>query len=202
MLILSLSFYKIKQNKVKYLIACLGNIGAEYANTRHNAGFLVADALVNDLSGKFSIERHAFLSELHYKSRTLVVIKPTTYMNLSGKAVKYWLDKEKIPIENMLVVVDDIALPLGTLRMKAKGGDAGHNGLTDIIIRLNTDVFPRLRVGIGDDFPKGFQVEYVLGQWSVKEVEIILPRINSAVEIIKSFVTFGTEKTMTDFNNK
>lgn len=187
---------------MKYLVVGLGNIGFEYANARHNIGFVVADALVNMLEGKFSVERHAFVSEVRFKGRTLVVIKPTTYMNLSGKAVKYWLGKEKIPIENLLVVVDDIALPLGTLRMKAKGGDAGHNGLTDIILKLNTDVFPRLRVGIGDDFPKGFQVDYVLGQWSKKETELMIPRVEAAVEIIKSFVTIGIEKSMSAFNNK
>lgn len=187
---------------MKYLIVGLGNIGAEYANTRHNVGFVVADALANELAGKFTLERHAYISEVKFKGRTLVVIKPTTYMNLSGKAVKYWLEKEKIPVENLLVVVDDIVLPLGTLRMKAKGGDAGHNGLTDIIIKLNTDLFPRLRVGIGDDFAKGFQVDYVLGQWTKKETELMIPRVEAAVEIIKSFVTVGIEKTMTAFNNK
>ena len=187
---------------MKYLVVGLGNVGAEYANTRHNVGFVVADALVNDLEGKFSVERHAFYSEVKFKGRKLIIIKPTTYMNLSGKAVKYWLAKEKIQLENMLVVVDDIALPLGTLRMKAKGGDAGHNGLTDIIMKLNTDVFPRLRVGIGDDFPKGFQIDYVLGQWSKKETELMIPRVEAAVEIIKSFVTIGIDKTMTAFNGK
>lgn len=187
---------------MKYLVAGLGNIGAEYANTRHNVGFVVADALVNELKGSWKIERLASVSNVKYKGRTLVVIKPTTYMNLSGKAIKYWLDQEKIPIENLLVVVDDIALPLGIMRMKAKGGDAGHNGLTDIILKLNTDAFPRLRVGIGDDFPKGFQVDYVLGQWSKKEVDIMIPKIEMAVEVIKSFVSIGIGPTMTAYNNK
>lgn len=123
-------------------------------------------------------------------------------MNLSGKAVKYWLDKEKIPIERLLLVVDDIALPPGTLRMKAKGGDAGHNGLTDTIIKLNTDQFPRLRIGIGNDFAPGFQSEYVLGEWSKKEVEMMIPRIEKAVEMIKSFVSIGIGRTMTNYNNK
>lgn len=187
---------------MKYLIVGLGNIGAEYANTRHNVGFVAADALVNDLKGSWKVERLASVSNVKFKGRTLVVIKPTTYMNLSGKAVKYWLDQEKIPIENLLVVVDDIALPIGLLRLKAKGGDAGHNGLTDIIIKLNTDVFPRLRVGIGDDFAKGYQSDYVLGQWSKKEVDIMIPKIDMAVDVIKSFVSIGIGRTMTAYNNK
>ena len=187
---------------MKYLIAGLGNVGVEYANTRHNAGFVAADALVNDLKGEWKVEKLASVSTVKFKSRTLVVIKPTTYMNLSGKSVKYWLEKEKIPIERLLVIVDDIAIPLGTLRMKAKGGDAGHNGLTDIILKLNTDVFPRLRIGIGDDFARGYQSEYVLGQWSKKEVELMIPRIEQTIEIVKSFVSIGIGRTMTAFNNK
>jgi len=187
---------------LKYLIVGLGNVGAEYANTRHNIGFVVTDALVKELKGKWKVERLASVSKVKFKGRTLVVIKPTTYMNLSGKSVKYWLDQEKIPVERMLVVVDDIAIPLGTLRMKAKGGDAGHNGLTDIILKLNTDAFPRLRVGIGDNFRRGYQSEYVLGEWSKKEVDVMIPRIEKAVEIIKSFVTIGIGRTMTAYNNK
>ena len=187
---------------MKYLIAGLGNIGAEYASTRHNVGFVVADALVKEQKGEFKVERLASVSKVKFKGRTLVVIKPTTYMNLSGKAVKYWMEKENIPVERVLVVVDDIALPLGTLRMKAKGGDAGHNGLTDIILKFGTDTFPRLRIGIGDDFPRGYQSDYVLGEWSKKEVELMIPRIEAAVEIVKSFVTVGIGRTMTAFNNK
>lgn len=123
-------------------------------------------------------------------------------MNLSGKAVKYWMDQEKIPIERILVVLDDIALPLGTLRMKARGGDAGHNGLTDIILKLDTDVFPRLRMGIGNDFPRGYQADYVLSQWSRSEEKLMIPRVETAVEAIKSFVTLGIDRTMTTYNNK
>ncbi len=198
------TFARIRQiiSRMKYLIACLGNIGAEYANTRHNIGFVVADALAGDLKNKFETERLASVSRLKYKGRTLVVIKPTTYMNLSGKAVKYWLTKEKIPLDKLLVVLDDIALPLGTLRMKKQGGDAGHNGLTDIIEKLGTNVFSRLRMGIGNDFPKGFQVDYVLGQWSRSETDLLIPRVEKAVEIIKSFVTLGTDRTMNLYNNK
>lgn len=177
-------------------------MGVEYANTRHNVGFVVADALVKELKGEWKVEKLASKSTVKFKGRTLVVIKPSTYMNLSGKAVKYWLNKENIPIEKLLVVVDDIALPMGMLRMKAKGGDAGHNGLTDTIIKLNTDVFPRLRVGIGDNFPRGYQSEYVLGQWTKDEIEIMIPRIEKAVEVIKSFVSIGISRTMTAYNNK
>jgi peptidyl-tRNA hydrolase, PTH1 family len=187
---------------MKYLIACLGNIGAEYADTRHNIGFMVGDYLCNDLSGKFETTRLAQLALLKYKSRSLVVIKPTTYMNLSGKAIQYWLRQEQIPVENLLVVVDDIALPLATLRLKLKGGDAGHNGLEHIINTLGTNQFSRLRFGIGDDFPKGRQVDYVLGSWTRQELEIIEPKISVAADMIKSFATIGAERTMTAFNNK
>ncbi len=187
---------------MKYLIACLGNVGAEYANTRHNIGFVVADALAGDLKGKFETERLASIARIKFKGRTLVVIKPTTYMNLSGKAVKYWLTKEKMPLDKLLVVLDDIALPLGMLRLKKQGGDAGHNGLTDIIEKLGTNVFPRLRVGIGNDFPKGYQVDYVLGEWSRSETDLLIPRVEKAVEIIKNFVTLGTDRTMNLYNNK
>jgi len=187
---------------LKYLIVGLGNIGAEYANTRHNIGFDIADKLVYDLKGEFRVERLASVAKVKFKGRQLVVIKPTTYMNLSGKSVKYWLDQEKIPIERLLVVVDDIALPLGTLRLKTKGGDAGHNGLTDIIIKLNTTSFPRLKVGIGNDFPRGYQSDYVLGKWGNQEIDIMLPRVDVAVDIIKSFVSIGPGLTMTNFNNK
>jgi len=191
---------------MKYLIAGLGNVGVEYANTRHNIGFVVADALCGDLKGSFAIDRLASVSRLKFKGRTLVVIKPTTYMNLSGKSIKYRMDKEKIPLERTLIVLDDIALPLGLLRMKAKGGDAGHNGLTDIILKLNTDVFPRLRIGIGSDFPKGYQSDYVLGQWSKTEEKLMIPQVekspHKAVEVIKSFVTLGIDRTMTAYNNK
>ncbi len=187
---------------LKYLIAGLGNIGAEYVNTRHNIGFVVCDALAKDLGTSFTVDRLASRAEARFKGRTLIMIKPTTYMNLSGKSIKYWLDKENIPLENLLVVVDDIALPLGILRMKQKGGDAGHNGLTDIMLKLNTSEYSRLRVGIGDDFRRGFQVDYVLGQWTRDEEKTLIPRIDVAVEMIKSYATIGIGRTMTAFNNK
>ena len=187
---------------MKYLIAGLGNIGAEYVNTRHNIGFEVAELLIHDLKGNTSVEKLAIVSKVKYKGRTLVVIKPTTFMNLSGKAIKYWLEKEKIPISNLLVILDDIALPTGTLRMKPKGGDAGHNGLTDIIDKLNTNVFPRLRIGIGDNFPRGRQVDYVLGQWTKSEEKLMMEKLPTTVEMIKSFCTIGIERTMGGFNGK
>lgn len=187
---------------MKYLIVGLGNIGAEYNNTRHNIGFDVVDKLVYDLKGEFKVDRLASVANVKFKSRQLLVIKPSTYMNLSGKAVKYWLDKEKIDISKLLVISDDIALDIGQLRLKPKGGDAGHNGLTDIIIKLNTTTFPRLRFGIGNDFPRGYQSDYVLGKWSNKEIDLLLPRVDTATEIIKSFVSIGMGLTMTNFNNK
>ena len=187
---------------MKYLIACLGNIGAEYDNTRHNIGFKVADYLNEDLKGTFSTQRLAQVSELRYKGRTMVVIKPTTYMNLSGKSVKYWMQQEKIPIENILIVLDEIALPLGTLHMRKKGSDAGHNGLANIIDILGTNVFPRLRFGIGDDFPKGKQIDFVLGKWKPSEIDIVNSRLEIAANFIKSFVTQGVDKTMNQMNNK
>jgi PTH1 family peptidyl-tRNA hydrolase len=162
----------------------------------------VLDALALNARVKFSSARYASLSKMKFKGRTFVLIKPTTYMNLSGKAVKYWLTKEKIPIENLLVILDDIALPLGFLRMKKKGGDAGHNGLVSIIERLGTTEFPRLRIGIGDDFALGYQSEYVLNRWTKTEEKIMIPRIEIAVEMIKNFATIGIELTMTTYNNK
>ena len=198
-------FHRGKHNKpdeMKYLIACLGNIGAEYENTRHNIGFKIADRLAKDLECTFTTGRLAQVSEMKYRGKTLVVIKPTTYMNLSGKAVKYWLNEEKIPIENLLVINDDIALPFGTLRLRKKGADGGHNGLTDIIEKLGTNEFCRLRFGLGDDFPRGHQIDFVLGQWKASEEPIVDEKADMAVEIIKSFVTQGPDRTMTQFNNK
>lgn len=187
---------------MKFLICGLGNIGSEYEDTRHNIGFLVLDALAKELNAKFETGRHAYVAEAKFKGRTLILIKPTTYMNLSGKAVKYWLDKENIPRENLLVVVDDIALETGVLRTKKSGSDGGHNGLIHITETLLTKDFARLRFGIGNDFAKGYQVNYVLGKWTRKEEEIILPKIEMAVEVIKNFTTIGIERTMNFFNNK
>ena len=185
---------------MKYLIIGLGNIGEEYANTRHNIGFDIADALTADLKGTFTPDRYASVARLKHKGRILVVVKPSTYMNLSGKAVKYWLTKEDIPVENSLVLVDEIALPLSTLRLNPKGSDGGHNGLIDIIEKLNTTAFPRIRFGIGNDFPRGAQVDYVLSRWSAEQKKMIAPKLLKTVEMIKAFTTIGIERTMTQYN--
>lgn len=192
----------------KFLIAGLGNIGEEYTRTRHNIGFLVAERLAADLNkdetgGKlFSTDRLVTIHHTRFKGKGVVVIKPTTFMNLSGKAVQYWLQAEKIPVNHLLVVTDDLALPYGTLRMKKSGGAGGHNGLTDIIDTLQTENFPRLRFGIGSEFQRGKQVDYVLGQWSEDEQKILNERIDQAVLMIKSFIGIGIDRTMSDFNNK
>jgi len=185
---------------MKYLIAGLGNIGDEYANTRHNVGFQVVDAFAR-LSGiSFLTGRYASTCKVKVKNHELLLIKPSTYMNLSGKAIRYWLEKENIPVENMLVVVDDIALPPGQIRIKLKGGDGGHNGLYSIIETLQTQEFARLRFGIGKDFPKGYQSDYVLGPWTPEESEMLAPRMLEAVEAIKSFVMDGPGVAMTKYN--
>jgi peptidyl-tRNA hydrolase, PTH1 family len=173
---------------MKYLIAGLGNIGDEYANTRHNIGFTVVDALARLSGVSFQPGRYADIARMKIKNKSLILIKPSTYMNLSGKAIRYWLETEKILMENLLVVVDDIALPPGQLRLRLKGGPGGHNGLISIIETLETEEFARLRFGIGNDFAKGFQTEYVLGKWTKAEEEILIPKLIEAVEVIKSFV--------------
>jgi PTH1 family peptidyl-tRNA hydrolase len=185
---------------MKYLIVGLGNIGAEYDATRHNIGFDVADVFVIKHGGAFASGRLANVAECSWKGKKFIVIKPTTYMNLSGRAVKYWMDKEKIPVENLLVLVDDLALPLETLRLRAGGSHAGHNGLKDIEAALGTNKYPRLRFGIGNDFPKGRQIEFVLGKWQKKELPVIQDKILKAVEMIESFATAGLEHTMSTFN--
>lgn len=185
---------------MKFLIAGLGNIGAEYDATRHNIGFDVADTFVIKNGGSFALDRHAFVSEVKWKGKTFLVIKPTTYMNLSGKAIKYWLDKEKIPMENMMVIVDELALPLGTLRIRASGSAAGHNGLKSIEASLLTDKYQRLRFGIGSDFPKGRQVEFVLGKWKPSEVPMVKEMMLKSVDAIECFASQGIGKAMTFFN--
>lgn len=181
---------------MKYLIVGLGNIGAEYAHTRHNIGFLIADELTKDSSVSFEKNTHAFIAKTTYKGRQLVVIKPTTYMNLSGKAINYWMQKEKVPVENVLVLVDDIALPFGTLRLRAKGSDGGHNGLRNIQEMLGHANYPRLRFGIGNNYNKGKQIDYVLGNWSHDELLLLPERVGQAVTIIQSFVSIGLQRTM------
>lgn len=187
---------------MKYLIAGLGNIGGEYAHTRHNIGFDVLDALAGASNIFFEDGRYGFTCQFRIKGKTVYLLKPSTYVNLSGKAIDYWLKKHKVPIENLLVVVDDLALPFGVLRLKPRGGDAGHNGLINITEVLGTSNFARLRFGIGDDFPKGYQVDYVLSEFTEDEKSSLPDRINTAGEIIKSFVTAGVQITMNQFNNK
>ncbi|WP_316742382.1 aminoacyl-tRNA hydrolase [Pedobacter antarcticus] len=185
---------------MKYLIVGLGNIGSEYANTRHNIGFNIADQLVKELGGEFANLRLAYYSEVSWKGKKLHVIKPTTYMNLSGKAVNYWMQELRIPLENVLVIVDDLALPLGKLRLKLKGSSAGHNGLKSIEATCGGQDYPRLRFGIGDDFPKGRQADYVLGLFYKEELPELPALIDKSVALIQSFVTAGPAKTMTAFN--
>lgn len=187
---------------MKYLIAGLGNIGDEYADTRHNIGFNVLDALAGASSIFFKNDRLAAVAELRFKGRTFVLIKPSTYMNLSGKAINYWLQAEKIPVENLLVIVDELALPFGTIRIKGKGSDGGHNGLKSIQETLGTVNYARLRFGIGNDYPKGAQVNYVLGKWTKEEMTALTPRIEIACDAIKAFGTIGLQLAMTQFNNK
>lgn len=187
---------------MKYLITGLGNIGPEYKNTRHNIGFQILDALAGASNISFSDKRYGFVSEYKYKSRTFVLLKPTTYMNLSGRAVNYWLQKEKIPVDKLLVLVDDIALPFGSVRLRAKGGPGGHNGLINVSNILGHNNYARLRFGIGDNFHQGFQIDYVLSDWTKEEQNLIPERIEHCIEIIKSFGTIGVERTMNFFNTK
>ena len=183
-----------------YLIAGLGNIGSEYAGTRHNIGFDVVDTLVSKHGGSFVTERLASLAEISYRGKTLTCIKPSTYMNLSGKAVRYWLEKKKIPLERLLVVTDDIALPISRLRLRGDGSHAGHNGLKSVFEELQTDKYPRLRYGVGNDFPRGMQVEWVLGAWFKEDLPLIKIKNEKAVQVIESFVHAGLERTMNDYN--
>jgi len=180
----------------KFLIVGLGNVGNEYSHTRHNIGFDVLDAFVIKNNGQYKLDRLAYISEIKWKGRTFVCIKPTTYMNLSGKAFKYWMDKEKIELENTLTIVDDLALPLSKIRLRASGSDAGHNGLRDIQLTLGTDKYPKLRFGIGNNFPKGMQVEFVLGKWFPEERPIVIKKIDKSTEVIEQFATIGIEKAM------
>jgi PTH1 family peptidyl-tRNA hydrolase len=187
---------------MKYLIIGLGNPGDKYENTRHNIGFKVLDHFLSSLDDPWSTQKLGDVSRIKFKGRTLVFLKPSTFMNLSGKAVNYWMQKEKIPVENIMVITDDIALPFGKLRMKGKGSDGGHNGLKDIIAVLNSSTFARLRFGVGNEFSKGRQVDYVLGEWSAEEEEKLDERMKICSEFIKGFVTIGLQQTMNNWNNK
>ncbi len=185
---------------MKYLIVGLGNIGMEYDMTRHNIGFDVADAFVIKHGGSFTLDRHAYVAHCKWKGKQFVVIKPTTYMNLSGKAVKYWMDKEKIAIENILVILDDLALPIEALRLRQGGSAAGHNGLKNIELILQTDQYPRLRFGIGNNYPKGRQADFVLSKWTSDELPIVKDKVIKSIDIIESFAAQGIAKTMSLYN--
>lgn len=186
----------------KYLIVGLGNIGAEYVNTRHNIGFKVVDRLAQQEGASFETAKLGAMAEVRIKGRTLLLLKPNTYMNLSGKAIKYWLDKENIPMENLLVITDDLNLPFGTIRIKAKGSDGGHNGLKSTQQILNTADYARFRFGISDEFKKGKQVDYVLGEWDEEEKAKLSERLNMSAEAVKSFVLSGLGNTMSNYNGK
>lgn len=187
---------------MKYLIVGLGNIGPEYADTRHNVGFMIADELVASLKGSFETDRYGDVAHVRLKNKQLVVLKPSTYMNLSGNAVRYWRDREKIDVSHILIVVDDLALPVGAIRIKPSGSDAGHNGLKSVAEMLGTQAYPRLRFGIGNEFPRGAQVDFVLGSFPAVERQIVKERIPVAVDAIKDCVLCGITHAMTNFNNK
>ena len=187
---------------MKYLIAGLGNIGPEYHETRHNIGFMTVDALAAKTGATFADGRYGFTARLTLKGRQIVLLKPSTYMNLSGNAVRYWLQKENIPLENLLVVVDDLSLAFGTLRLKGKGSDGGHNGLKHIAATLGTQEYARLRFGIGNDFPRGGQIDYVLSSFTEEEYKLMPERLKTAGEIIQSFCLAGLDITMNQFNHK
>ena len=186
----------------KYLIVGWGNIGDEYAGTRHNAGFMVLDAFAKAYNIHLEDKRYGFVAETSIKGRKVILLKPSTFMNLSGNAVRYWMNKENIDLERLLVVVDDLALPLGALRLKPSGSNAGHNGLGNIQSVLGTDRYARLRVGIGNDFPRGMQIQWVLGRFDNEDLDVLNPKIETAVDIIKSFVLAGIDITMNAFNKK
>ena len=186
----------------KFLIVGLGNIGSEYANTRHNIGFKILDFIANQEAITFQTAKLGAVAELKIKGRTLIFLKPNTYMNLSGKAVKYWLEKENIAKDNMLVITDDLNLAFGTIRIKAKGSDGGHNGLKNIQLELNSTEYPRFRFGISDAFKKGQQVNYVLGEWDEEEKEKLKERLSLSAEIVKSFALAGLNNTMNEYNGK
>lgn len=187
---------------MKFLIVGLGNTGNEYAHTRHNIGFDVVNAFVQKHGGSFRTDRLAYVADVKWKGKIFVCICPTTFMNLSGKAVKYWMDKEKTALENILVIVDDIALPLSKLRLRPGGSDAGHNGLRSLQELLGTTEYPKLRFGIGNDFPKGMQSDFVLGKWKKEEEPLVKLKIEKAVETIESFAAQGITAAMNQVNNK
>ncbi len=185
----------------RFLIVGLGNPGEEYANTRHNIGYDVVGAFVNKHGAAFKVDRLAYMAEVKWKGKVFICICPTTFMNLSGRAFKYWLDKEKIPLEHTLTVLDDLALPLEKLRLRATGSDAGHNGLKDIQQSIGTNAYPKLRFGIGNQFPKGMQADFVLGKWKKDELPLVNVKVQKCIEIIESFAAIGLDRTMSTVNN-
>lgn len=186
----------------KFLIVGLGNIGPDYVGTRHNIGFMIADKLVDSVDGSFSSCRYGDMAKIRVKNAELMVLKPSTFMNSSGLAVRYWMNKEKMPLENLLVLVDDLALPFGAIRMRSGGSDAGHNGLKSIAAELGTQNYARLKFGIGQDFPKGCQIDYVLGEFPVEEKMLLPERIGVAVDAVKAYALSGLPFAMTHYNNK
>lgn len=187
---------------MKYLIVGLGNIGDEYAGTRHNIGFIVLDAFAQASNISFSTERYGDVARMRLKNKQLILLKPSTYMNLSGNAVRYWMQQEGIAEENLLVIVDDLALPFGAIRIKERGSDAGHNGLKDIARVLGNSNYARLRFGIGNDFPRGTQIDYVLGRFTPEQQKELPARVEVAVDAVKEYVLAGPQNAMCKFNNK
>jgi len=193
---------RIEKNMKKKLIVGLGNIGDKYTNTRHNIGFKILDEVAQEHNVSFETEKLGDIASFRFKGRTFILLKPSTFMNLSGKAVKYWMDKEKISIENILVVTDDLNIDFGTIRLKAKGSDGGHNGLKDIQEKLGTNKYPRFRFGVGANYSKGRQVDYVLGEWNKEETSLLIERLPLSAKVITSFGTDGLANTMNNYNNK
>ena len=186
---------------VKFLVVGLGNVGNEYAHTRHNIGFDVVMAFVQKHGASLRQDRLAFVAEVKWKGKIFICVCPTTYMNLSGKAVKYWMDKEKIDLQNMLVVVDDVALPLAKIRIRAGGSDGGHNGLKSLQESLGSTQYPKLRFGIGNHYPKGMQADFVLGKWAKEEEPVVKKKIETCIEVIETFATAGISTAMNTYNN-
>ena len=186
----------------KFLIVGLGNIGEKYTNTRHNIGFKIVDEVAEEHNVAFETDKLGDVASFRFKGRTFILLKPSTYMNLSGKAVKYWMQKENVDIDNILIVTDDLNIDFGTIRIKAKGSDGGHNGLKDIQEKLGTNKYPRFRFGVGADYAKGRQVDYVLGEWNKKETSLLIERLPTSAKIITSFGTAGLANTMNTFNGK
>jgi peptidyl-tRNA hydrolase, PTH1 family len=186
----------------QFLLVGLGNIGEDYEHTRHNIGFDVLDQIALKFEAKFKLDRHAYVAEIKYKGKSILLVKPTTYMNLSGKALNYWMQVEQIKIEHCIIITDDLSLPVGKIRIRPKGSDGGHNGLKHIEETLKHQDYARLRVGIGSDFPKGFQSDYVLGQWTEEEAQLLNTRIPIIADALLAFTTLGLERTMNLYNGK